>query len=87
MSLGGGGSYTDTLRYVKSVSLLLTQTRVSVEKSHGSRYPQQVERKGPGEFDRSPSLKPSPFFIEVCCVGRGFVGDKLFLDARMKCLE
>lgn len=44
------------LLFVKSVSLLLTQTRVSVEKSRGSRSLQQVVTKGLGRPERTLSL-------------------------------
>lgn len=80
MPLVWGHAQVDaTLSFVKSVFLLLTQTRVSVEKCHGSRFLQQVERKGPAEFEKSFSLKQSPpsFHIEVCSAGRGVVGKGL----------
>lgn len=73
-----------TLYFVKSVSLLLTQTRVSVEKSRGSRFLQQVERKGSGDFEKPFSFKQSPVF-QVCCAGHGFVGEGFFFF--FKCLD
>lgn len=67
-----------TLYFVKSVSLLLTQTRVSVEKSRGSRFLQQVERKGSGDFEKLFSFKQSPVFqsrfavLDMVLMERGF---------------
>lgn len=64
-------------KLIKSVSLLLTQTRVSVENSYGSRFLQQVDSKDPGAYATSFTVK-SPFFINIFC--------HLVLSERFKCL-
>lgn len=54
------------------MSLLLTQTRVFVEKSHGSRFLLQVERRLTPLRSFTKSFLPVKLFllIQVCCDGR-----------------